>query len=309
MNFDFKGLPQLIKRFPDDATARHYFESLRWNGCPVCPFCKADKYYKLNDGKTYKCGNKECHKKYTVTTGTIFHSSHIPLNTWFAAIYLISSHKKGISSHQIARDLCVTQKTAWFMLHRVREMVKDKAPQKLTSTVEVDETWAGGKMRNKHKDVRLKAHVGNESHTSNKTAIMGFLQRGAELKLTVVDKTDGTFKDLVRKNVDNTALIITDSLTAYKGLDKEFAGHEIVNHNENEYVRGDIYTNSIEGAFGLFKRGIYGIYHQVSVKHLQRYCDEFTHRYNSRKIKDNDRFSITLSKPEGRLKYSQLIAK
>jgi hypothetical protein len=126
MDLNFKGLPQLLKHFPDHNSAREYFEQVRWNGTPICPYCSCEKWYKLGKEGQYKCGNRKCHKKYSVTVGTMFQSSHIPLNIWFAAMYLISSHKKGIASHQIAKDLAITQKTAWFMLHRIREMAKEK---------------------------------------------------------------------------------------------------------------------------------------------------------------------------------------
>lgn len=307
MDFSFKGLPELIKRFPDDASARHYFEALRWNGCPVCPFCKSDRYYKLNDGKTYKCANKECRKKYTVTVGTIFHSSHIPLNTWFAAIYLVSAHKKGISSHQLARDLDVTQKTAWFMLHRIREMVKVKAPQKLKGTVELDETYVGGKNKNRHASKKIE---GSRGRSKDKTPIVGLLERDGTLITYVVPNTEATtIQPLIEAIVEPQSLVITDSYRSYNGLDKTYT-HAVVKALDGNFkTEGHLHTNGIEGYWSLLKRGVVGIYHQVSPKHLQRYCDEFAFRYNSRVIKDNVRFGLSLSKPEGRLKYAQLIAK
>jgi transposase-like protein len=308
MNLQFKSLPQLFKQFPDDASARAFLEAKMWNGTPVCPYCSSDRWYKLKDGKQYKCGNPECCQKYTVTVGTFLHGSHLPLNLWFAAMYLMSSHKKGISSHQLARDLNITQKSAWFVLHRIRGMVKEKEKiQFKDATIEIDETMAGGKMRFKHKHVRDKAHLNNLSHNANKVTVMGILERGGQVKTLIVDAKQKTFKDEVKDQVDASANIITDGHPAYVGLDKHFASHLTVDHKADEYVRGSIHTNTIEGFFSQLKRSIYGIYHWVSPKHLQAYCNETCYRYNHRKLPDNERFVLSLTKIKGRLTYSQLI--
>jgi hypothetical protein len=303
----FKNLQQLFDTFKDEATCREYLEQQRWNGNVECPFCGCTKVYRTNRG--FKCADKFCAKKFTVTVGTIYENSKVGLRTFFAALYLISSSKKGISSLQLSRQLGITQKSAWFVLHRIREMLKEKAPQSLGNTVEVDETYIGGKYKNKHKSVRKAAHESNASHTDNKTCVVALLERNNKVKTHVHTNKALTLKDMVRLHVDKSATIYTDSLTAYKGLDKEFAGHEIVNHYEEEYVRGHVYTNSVEGFFSILKRGIYGIYHQVSPKHLQRYCDEFAARYNTRDIKDNDRFELAVKNSEGRLTYNQLTQK
>ncbi|RYG10679.1 MAG: IS1595 family transposase [Chitinophagaceae bacterium] len=304
---DFKNLKQLFDTFKDEATCKAYLEQQRWNGNVECPFCGATKVYRTNRG--FKCADKFCAKKFTVTVGTIFENSKVGLVTWFAAIYLATSSKKGISSLQLSRQLGITQKTAWFVLHRIREMLRDKAPHMLNNMVEVDETYIGGKMKNKHKRVRLQAHVDGVSHTDNKTCVVALLERGNKVKTHVHTDKSKTLKDMVRQHVNTEALVVTDSLNAYKGLAKEFAGHEIVNHNQDEYVRGNVYTNTVEGFFSILKRGIYGIYHQVSPKHLQRYCDEFASRYNTREIKDHERFVFSLKNAEGRLKYTTLIGK
>lgn len=302
----FKNLKQLIAKFQDEQTCRDFLVKQRWNGKPVCPYCGSDKSYIIEGGKRFKCGNSECYKKYSVTVGSIFHASNIPLSTWFPAMYLIASHKKGISSCQLARDLGVTQKTAWFMLHRIRESLRDKESSLLSTMVEVDETYVGGKMKNKHKSVRVKAHLENLSHTDNKTGVMGMLEREGNLKMQLIDKSI-TLKKQVQANVAPESVILTDGLQAYVGLDKMFEGHETVDHKADEYVRGIFHTNGVEGSFGLFKRMIIGIYHSTSVKHLSRYCDEFVYRYNSRKITDGERFEITLSRIEGKLTYNQLV--
>jgi transposase-like protein len=308
MDFNFKGLPQLLKRFPDDATARHFFEQERWNGTPICPFCGSDGFYKLKDNRTYKCSNKECHKKYTVTVGTIFHSSHIPLNIWFAACYLVSSHKKGISSHQLARDLNVTQKTGWFMLHRIREMVRTKAPQKLSGVVEADETYMARKYRSDFKGISPEEVEYNLTNPiKNKGAVLGMIERGGKvITKTFADNNAKNIRTAIKNNVKKDSFLFTDESFLYRrGLD-EFK-HDSVFHAQREWVRGDTHTNSIENFWSIMKRGIYGIYHQVSYKHLSAYCDEFSFRFNSRKMPDNDRFVLSLREPQGRLKYSQLI--
>ncbi len=304
----FTNLHELISAMPDEATCRKFYEQQRWNGKPVCPYCGCDRSYKLKSGKHYKCAANTCYKVYTVTVGTIFEDSNIKLNKWFMALYIASAHKKGISSCQLARDCGVTQKTAWFMLHRIREGFKERGAVLLDTMVQVDETWTGGKMKNKHKSVRAKAKEENKSHVDNKTGVMGFLQTDGTLKLKVLD-TDKTFKEQVKDNVAPEAVIITDGATAYKGLDKDYAGHEVVNHSEDEYVNEcGFHTNGIEGSFGLFKRMVFGIYHQISPKHTQRYLDEFTYRYNSRTIKDADRFTVSLKNTSGRLTYKRLVA-
>ena len=311
MDFNFKGLPDLFKRFPDDKSARMYFESLRWNGCPVCPYCSSERYYKLKDGKRYKCGNKECYKIYTATVGTIFESSHIPLNIWFAAAYLIASHKKGISSYQLAKDLSVTQKTAWFMGHRLREMMRAKKAVKLANTVEVDEVYMGGKVGNMSKKKRTFLRENNLTDKT-KVTVMGMVERGGELRLVAIGKQANMnqITPIVFDNISTTANLITDSAGIYNGMNRVFASHDIINHAEQEFVRDQVHTNTIEGAFSLLKRSIYGIYHQVSKKHLHRYCDEFSYRFNTREITEAERFKDSFNNAHGRrLTYKSLIKK
>ncbi|QEC67249.1 IS1595 family transposase [Panacibacter ginsenosidivorans] len=306
----FKNLHELIATMPDDATCRKFLAESRWqDGKAICPYCGYGKCYVIENGKRYKCGSSACYKKFSVTVGTVFEASNIPLNKWFMACYLVTAHKKGISSYQLARDIGVSQKASWFMIHRLRELMRDKEPVELNNTCEIDEVWIGGKMKNKHKSIRNKAHVENRSHTENKTGVMGLLERENKVVFKVIDSSKDTLKGMVRKHVNKDAVVITDSLISYKGLDKEYKLHEVVNHLQDEFVKGQYHTNSIEGAFSLLKRGIIGIYHQVSVKHLERYCDEFAFRYNSRKMKDADRFRMSLGQVEGRLDYKTLTGK
>ena len=304
----FKNLREFVGTMPDEESCRKYLELQRWDNKPVCPFCGSGSYYVIDKGRRYKCSNNVCNMKYSVTTNTVFHNSKISLNKWLNAVYVVGSHKKGISSYQLAKDIGCTQRTAWFMIHRIREAMRVKQPVMLDTMCEVDEVYIGGKMKNKHKSIRNKAHAENTAHTDNKTPVMGYLQRNGNLKLQVMNK-EKTLKEQVQLHIASEAVIITDGLNAYKGLDKIYEGHEVVDHLAEEYVKGVFHTNGIEGAFGLFKRMILGIYHSTSVKHLPRYLDEFCYRYNSRKMTDKERFNITLTKLEGSLTYKQLTGK
>jgi hypothetical protein len=302
----FKNLRELIVAMPDEATCKSYLVQQRWNGKPECPFCGCGSYYLIDKGNRYKCSNNVCNMKYSVTTGTIFHASKVPLVKWLTAVYLCSAHKKGISSYQLSRDIGVTQRTAWFMIHRIREAFKEKENVKLDTVVEVDTTFTGGKMKNKHYDVRMAAHFNNVSHVDGKTEVIGYLQRGSDIKLMPLDRSK-TFKGNVKDNVKPEAVVLTDGYIGFKDLVKEFDGHAIVNHKADEYVRGFVHTNSIEGAFSHFKRMVFGTYHQITPKHLERYCDEFAYRFNTRKIKDNERFELVLKRINCRLPYKTLV--
>lgn len=300
----FKNLKELMLHLSDEQVCREYMEQMRWGGEPFCPHCSSPKPYRFKDKKGYRCSNKSCKKDFSVTVGTIFENSKVKLSTWLAAIYLLTGHKKGISSHQLARDLGVTQKTAWFINHRVRLIMNDPKPPKLENIVEVDETYVGGKFDNMNRARRKKWQ---ESGIDNKTAVMGLLERDGKAILKVIGNK--TLKEVVRKNVSPDAVLMTDAHLGYMGLSDEFARHEAVNHSIKEYKRGDAYTNSVEGFFSIFKRTIYGTYHSITPKHLHRYCSETAFRYNFRKITDTERFRFAISNVEGRLKYSQLIKK
>lgn len=306
-----KNLQDLMVKFKDETVCREFLVKQRWpDGNVKCQYCGHDKCYRIENGNRFKCANNKCYKRFRVTVGTIFEASNIPLNKWFPAMYLILSHKKGISSCQLARDLGVTQKTAWFMLHRIREQLKANNSPMLSGTVEVDETFVGGIVGNMNKTRRAKLRTENGGTTPNKTMVVGLLERTGNLKLVALGKETGRhiLQPLVRNNVNNDAFLITDNSSNYDGLGKEYKEHEVVNHSKDEYVRnGVIHTNSIEGAFSLLKRSIIGIYHSVTPKHLSRYCDETAFRYNTRKITDPTRFDLSLTMVEGRLKYKDLI--
>lgn len=301
---EFKNLKDLMSKLADEKACREHMEELRWGGNPICPFCNKDKPYKLGDGKTYRCKNKECKKDFTVTVKTVFENSKIPLSTWIAATYVLSAHKKGISSHQLARDLGITQKSAWFVLQRLRFIMCDPEPELSEGIVEVDETYVGGKFANMN---RTRRNKWQELGIDNKVAVMGLLERDGKAKLTVIGQK--SFKDVVRDNVDKSAVLVTDTHLAYQGLVSEYKDHLTINHSQMEFRNGLAYTNSVEGFFSCLKRSIFGIYHSVSPKHLHRYCTETAYRYNTRKITDKERFTQTLQNTSGRLTYNNLIEK
>jgi transposase-like protein len=308
METKFKNLTDIHKAFPDDKACKEYLEQLRWNGKVVCPHCGVDATpYKLKDGR-YKCSDKDCAKKFSSISGTIFENTKLPLQKWILAIYLATAHKKGISSLQLSRDLGITQKTAWFVLHRVREMLRDNEPIILKGTVEADETYVGGKIKNKHKAIR--ANLKNKMSPLIKTPVLGILERNGRIITRVIANADrATVLPILKEHVSPDATMHTDSSWMYTPL-SETHTHHSVNHSEDEYVRGVIHTQGIEGYWSLLKRGIIGIYHYVSPKHLQRYCDEFSYRYNTRQAKDANRVSHSITQAHGRrLKYNQLIKK
>ena len=304
----FKNLHELIVTMPDEKSCRDYLIKERWNGVITCPYCGHERCYVIEGGKRFKCASSTCYKKFSVTVGTIMEASNIPLNKWLMAIYLGTAHKKGISSYQLGKDIGVAQKSAWFMLHRKRQLMYPQEDIKLTGTVEVDEVYIGGRMKNKHKKERAK-YKDNVGHGGNKTGVMGLIERGKDLKVEVIDSNKKTLKEMIRGNVEITSTIITDALVAYKGLDREFAKHEVIYHDKDEYVRGYVHTNTIEGFFAYLKRLIFGIYHQVSPKHLQCYCNENGYRYNTREMTDPERFNASLQNIERRLTYKKLIGK
>ena len=301
----FTTLPELLDFFKDEETCKAYLEQQRWNGNPICPFCGSGNPYRTNRG--FKCKDKTCQKKFSVTVGLVYENSKVPLRLWFAAIYLCTSSKKGISSLQLHRQLGITQKTAWFLLHRVREMLRTKAPQMLSNTVQIDETYVGGLEKNKHASKKTKTKQRGRSDI--KTPVIGIVETGGNVTVKVTPwVTKQSVKDLITENVATGSIMVTDGYAMYAYLknSKEFT-HVVVDHSKGEYVRGGFHTNGIENFWSLLKRGIIGIFHQVSPWHLQRYCDEFAARYNTRKIKDHERFDFVLQHSEGRLKYTQLI--
>jgi transposase-like protein len=317
MQSQFKNLQQLLDFFKDETVCKTYLEQQRWGGNVACPHCGSLKVYRTNRG--FKCGEKVCAKKFSVTVGTIFENSKIGLRTWFAAMFLISTSKKGVSSLQLAGQLGITQKTAWFLVHRIREMLKEKSTEKFNGTVEADEAFIGGKENNKHRnkkrtDYNRILEVNEIKGPANKTMVLGIVERGesgARVRTFVVpDRKSETLQTLMRDNVETNSRLITDSLQSYVNLKKEYS-HIAIKHTYGDYrTYGDEHTNNIEGYWSILKRGIYGIYHFVSTKHLQRYCDEFAYRYNTRNEGNIDRFNDALTKvANARVTYKGLIGK
>lgn len=310
INIEFKSVIELVKAFPTQQVCIDHLEQLRWNGDVVSPFDADSKVYKCA-GNKYKCKNTG--KYFNVCTSTLFDNTKIELPTWFLAIYLITSHKKGISSIQLAKDLNVTQKTAWFMNHRIRSCfgISDTENEdgKIGGggqIVEVDETYVGGKMKNMTHKKRKEL---NRQQNSNKSMVMGYLVRGGSLKLQVVNDKRAILKSTI-DNVSNEAVLITDMSSSYQHADNYFASHETVDHGKHEYVRNEtIHTNSIEGVFSMFDRMVIGTYHYISPKHMQKYANELSFRFNSRDMNENTRFTLMLTNMSNRLTYSTLIAK
>lgn len=287
------NLITLASYFDDEDKAYQFIERLRWPNGPVCPHCDSEKVYRLNvngtSRKVLKCAL--CRKQFSITVGTIFERSHIPLNKWLAAIYMMSSSKKGISAHQLHRSLELDYKSAWFMCHRIRyAMTQPPLVGKLGGIVEADETYVGPK------HVRGKPGRG----AGKKVPVLALIERGGRARSFKVDDVRGkTLKGLIRRNVEDMAHIMTDSFHSYQGLDEDFAKHDVVDHGK-EYVRGIIHTNFAESFFSLLKRGILGTFHHVSERHLPRYLSEFDFRWSHRKLSDGERTIQAIKSIEGK---------
>jgi len=292
-NQEVKSVLDLIKAFPSEQSCIDHLEILRWNGDVVSPFDATSKVYKCK-GNKYRCKNTG--KYFNVRTNTIFDNTKIELQKWFLAIWIVTSHKKGISSLQLGRDLDITQKSAWFMLQRIRKCFGIENDNELDNEVEVDETFVGGKETNKH--LNKKADVALA--TGNKAIILGMVERNGKLNAVKVEnrKTD-TLCPIIYSSIKETANLYTDEHVGYKSLRRVY-DHSVVKHKEHQYVNGRIHTNTIEGFWSLLKRGIFGIYHFTSKKHLQMYVDEFVFRYNTRNITSSNRFDLMLSNMENR---------
>lgn len=303
MNFD--SLFDLMKAFPDEVACVEHLKSIRWADGSFCPHCGGTRVYSFSDKTTFKCA--DCRSRFSIKVGTIFEDSKLPLRKWFMAIWLITNHPKGIASTTLAKDLKITQKTAWFVLHRLRHAARTKSfnsTNKLRGKVEVDETYVGGKAKNKHG-----RRSGTGGGSVGKTAVIGAVERKGNLIARVIHvagqpQLQGFIHAVVSPKAE---LLSTDAHPAYAGLEG-YPQHQVVNHAKGEWRKGDAHTNSIESVWALLKRQITGIHHWVSPKHLDRYVQEMTFRFNRRGLTVTERMNGLFSQIEGRLTYKALIA-
>lgn len=297
-------LLEAVRYFSDLDVATEYVASRRWPDGPVCPACGLvdKKHYYLKSRRVWKC--RSCMKQFSVKVGTIFEDSPLGLDKWLVAGWLLANSKNGISSHEMARHLGVTQKTSWFMMHRLRKAMQTGTFEKLSGEVEADETFIGGKARNMHASKRKEKIAGRGS--SGKVAVMGLLERHGEVRTKVVPDTKSrTLQVEVRENVEPGSEVHTDALRSYRGLDPEYI-HNVVDHAER-YVDGHVHTNGLENFWSLLKRTLKGTYVSVEPYHLYRYLDEQAFRFNERDGQDADRFAKALESVSGRrLTYSDL---
>lgn len=299
-------------RFTDDEAAREHLESLRWPNGPVCPHCGGTERNSRLAGESHRpglifCG--DCRSQFTVTVGTVFERSKVPLHKWILATHLLCSSKKGISGHQLHRTLGVTYKTAWFMAHRIREAMREEPTGSLGGggkIVEVDETYFGNKG-----DVRQPRKMNKRGAKMEKRGIVSLVERNGKVRSYHVPSVNNeNLREILFKQIDQNTHLMTDEATRYKNLGKAFAEHSKVNHGKGEYVRGNVTTNTVEGFFSILKRGLIGTYHHVGEAHLQRYVNEFDFRYNRRSslgIEDNERTNDALRGISGkRLTYRRI---
>jgi transposase-like protein len=302
-----KTLLDAVKFYDDYENCRRIMVDLRWpDGVVECPTCGSAHVTYLENARLWKCYEKHARPKFSLKVGTIFEDSPLSLSKWLPVVWLIANCKNGISSYEVGRALGVTQKTAWFMLHRVRKAMHTGSFVKLDGEVEVDETFIGGKARNMHADKREEKITGTGG--KDKTAVMGFRQRGGGVRVEVVpNRKKGTLQRMVRENVQAGTAIYSDALASYEGLDSEFF-HQVVDHAV-EYAHGRVHTNGLENFWSLLKRALKGTYVSVMPFHLHRYLDEQAFRYNNRKeLDDFGRFALVLAHIVGRrLTYKQLI--
>lgn len=325
----FNSILELLQAFPDEQACINHLERVRWEGNVISPFDKASIVYKCSKNR-YKCRNTN--KYFNVRTGTIFEGSKIPLTTWVLAIYLFTSHKRGISSYQMAKDLNITQKSAWFLLSRIRyAMEHENFLKEMEGVVEADESFIGGKNKNRHKDKKVENSQGRSF--KDKTPVFGLLERGehqlfvrpnkinptkiviekvikreSRVKCVVVPNTTShTIQPIIFKEVKERSSLMSDEWWAYQGLNFWY-NHGVVDHKRKQYVNGEITTNGIENFWSHLKRSIIGTYYKVSRKHLQQYTNEIAFRFNSRSYTISDRLNLFLQTAMSkRLTYQKLV--
>jgi transposase-like protein len=303
---------QLFALFPDEETARVYLEGRMWPNGPVCPECKTQTSITTRKNGYYRCNACKPKLDFTIRTGTVMERSHVPLHKWVYAMYLLVTARKGISSMQLAKEIGITQKSAWFVLGRLREACGGDGPggglDKLRGEVEIDECFVGGLEANKHEYKKLKSGRG----AVGKVAVLGMRERGGRTHAKVIaDLTINTIQNEIHGAVEAGSKLYTDEHAAYNDLDGLFFEHERVNHSAGEYARGTAHTNGIESVWAVLKRGLHGVYHHASAKHLHRYVDEFTFRLNEGNVANHTtkRLDSFVDNCVGkRLTYRRLIA-
>lgn len=303
---------ELPRACGDEEAAVEFIERKRWPDGAVCPHCGSVSVYAMTDkggGRSkrflWRCREKECHKQFTVRIGTVFEDSRAPLRFWCLAFYRLCSSKKGYSALQLKRETGLTYRSAWFLLHRVRYAMADgpgTPPKPLKGIVEADETFVGGKPRNRPRNADE-----HRAHHEKKGKVVVLVERGGKARVRTVAKVNAkNLREVMVAGIDPSARLMTDDATWYPFAKRDFASHETTNHSRGEYARGEVYSNTAESFFALLKRGVYGTYHSVSKKHLHRYCAEFEHRWNTREEDDGERTVAAIRKAWGkRLLYRE----
>ena len=299
----FNSIFELTSYFNSEEKCKKVIFESRWNKHDVvCPFCGQHHCTTRTDGR-FHCSH--CKANFSVTVGTIFENTKIPLVKWFLAMYLISCHKKGISSVQLATDIHVTQKTAWYILHKVRTLFAYYDTPALEGEIELDETYVGGKETNKHEWKRVEGTQGRSTKT--KTPVFGMIQRNGNVYAMQVENTKAeTLLPIIKQFCIEHSQLFTDELSAYNVLDREGYYHAIIRHGMKEYSKKGVTTNRIEGFWSHFKRMVYGIYHSVSPKFLQQYINESVYRYNTRKISESMRLADMFKKSIKACSYMEI---
>jgi len=299
--------------FHDETKAREWLEGRLWPEGPICPKCGVVDQATLMKGKSHRPGLYQCNackEPFTVTVGTLYERSHVPLNKWLGATHLMMASKKGMSALQISRMIGVTYKTAWFLCHRIRESLRETHTDQLGGegvVVEADETYIGGKDKNKHENKRTGWRRGG---IWDKEPVVSLVERGGQVRSFHVPIHGKNLRNVLTTQIDEASHVMTDSFRGYKTLDTHFAAHSMVDHGINEYVRGVASTNTVESYFAILKRGVVGTFHHVSPQHLKRYVGEFDYRYNTRTAlgyTDADRFAASIPGIVGkRLTYRRI---
>lgn len=318
MGFTFSTLAEFNDYFKDEETCYRFLEVERWNNQPVCPHCGSAKtpYNVKARGKftaipSYRCADRHCDLPFSVRTGTIFEGSKVELRKWFQAIYEITTSKKGISSVELSTRIGVSQKTAWLMCHKIRQMLAVTQPNLLKGTIQADESYVGGKNKNRHADKKVENSQGRSS--KDKTPVVGLIEEGGKVITFVTENTEAeVLQTIIAKKVKKGSNVVTDAYRGYLGIERNY-NHIVVKHKEGGYTTlqedHKFHTQNIENFWSQIKRGYVGIYHYMSPKHLSRYCDEFAVRYNLREVSNAERFMYVIKHSDSKkITYEQLVS-